>query len=120
MTSLFFSIVAAALLSITSLLVVLLRVSPLTSPAPALVAFFASVFLSVVTSSTLILFFVWKWFPLHAWNEGKILGIALRQGTFLGLGTVIAIVFLLLGLLTWWSLILIFVVFVLIELALQH
>lgn len=120
MTSLFFSIVAAALLSLTSLLVVLWRVSPLTSPGPALTAFFASVFLSVVTVSTIVLFFLWRWFPVHAWNEGKILSIALRQGLFLGLGTVVALVFLMIGLLTWWSAILIYLVFVLIELALQH
>lgn len=120
MTTLFFSIVAAALLSVTSLLVVLWRVSPLTSQGPALTAFFASVFLSVVTVSTIALFFLWKWFPLHAWNEGKILSIALRQGLFLGVGTVICLIFLLVGMLTWWSLILIYLVFVLIELALQH
>jgi len=120
MTSLFFSIVASALLSLTSLLVVLWRVSPLTSPGPALTAFFASVFLTVVTLSTIGLFFLWRWFPVHAWNEGKILSIALRQGLFLGLGTVVMLIFLMIGLLTWWSAILIYLVFVLIELALQH
>lgn len=120
MTSLFFSIVASALLSLTSLLVVLWRVSPLTSPGPALTAFFASVFLSVVTVGTIALFFLWRWFPVHAWNEGKILSIALRQGLFLGLGTVVALVFLMIGLLTWWSAILIYLVFALLELALQH
>lgn len=120
MTTLFFSIVAAALLSVTSLLAILWRVSPLTSPAPALTAFYASVFLSTVTVSTLLLYCLWKWFPVHAWNEGKILSIALRQGLFIGLGTIIALLFLMIGLLTWWSVILIYLVFVLIELALQH
>ena len=120
MTSLFFSIAAAAVLSVTSLIAVLLRVSPLTSPGQALPAFFASVFLSVVTVSTLILFFLWRWFPLHTWDEGKILGISLRQGTLLGLATVVLILFHLLGILTWWIGILIYLVFLLIEMALQH
>lgn len=120
MTSLFFSIVVAAMLSVTSLLVVLWRVSPLTSPTPALTAFFASAFLSTVTVSTIALYFLWKWFPLHAWSEGKILSNALRQGTFIGIGTMIVLLFLMMGLLTWWSVILIYLVFVLIELALQY
>jgi hypothetical protein len=120
MTSLFFSIAVAALLSVTSLIAVVLRVSPLLSPGQALPAFYASVFLSVVSCSTLALFFIWKWFPLHAWDEGKILGISLRQGTLLGLGTIVLITFHILGLLTWWIGILIYLVFLLIELALQH
>ncbi len=120
MTSLFFSIAVAALLSVTSLITVIFRASPLLSPGQAIPAFFASVFLSVVTVSTLVLFFLWKWFPLHAWDEGKILGISLRQGTLLGLGTLVLLLFHLLGLLTWWIAILIYLVFLLIELALQH
>ncbi|HLD71785.1 MAG TPA: hypothetical protein VI873_04200 [Candidatus Peribacteraceae bacterium] len=119
MTSLFFSIIAAGMLSVTSLIVVLLRVSPLTSAGPALAAFFASVFLSVVSIATLLLFYMWRWFPLHTWDEGKILGIALRQGVFLALGTVILILFHLFGLLTWWIGVLIYMVFLLIEIALH-
>jgi len=120
MTTLLYSIIVAAMLSVTSLIAVLLRVSPLSSPAQALPAFFASVFLTIATTSTLLLYYLWKWFPFHAWDEGKILGISLRQGIFLGVATVILILFHLLGVLTWWIGILTYLVFVLIELALQH
>jgi hypothetical protein len=120
MTSLLFSIIVAALLSITSFIAVVFRVSPLTSPGQALTAFFASIFLSVASVATLLLFVLWKWFPIHAWDEGKILSISLRQGIFLGAATTILVLFHLLGLLTWWIVILIYLVFLLIELALQH
>lgn len=120
MTTLFFSIATAAVLSITSLLVVIFRVSPLLSPGYALPAFFLSVFLTVVSVSTLALFFLWKWFPIHAWDEGKILGISLRQGIFLGCATVVLLLFLVLGLLTWWIAVLIYTVFALVEIALHH
>lgn len=119
MTTLLYSIIVAALLSTTSLIAVLLRVSPLTSPGQALPAFFASVFLSITSVATILLYLLWKWFPLHAWDEGKILSIALRQGIFLGTATVIMILFHLLGILTWWIVALIYVVFLLIEVALQ-
>ena len=119
-TSLLYSVILTALLSVTSLLAVLFRVSPLSSPGQALPAFLASTFLSASAIATLILFGLWKVIPLHAWEEGKMLSIALRQGLFIGSATVILILFHLLGILTWWIGILIYVVFLLIELALQH
>lgn len=118
-TTLLYSIIVAALLSLTSLLAVLFRASPLTAPGQALPAFFGSIFLSVATIATLALFGIWKWFPLHAWDEGRILGMALRQGIFLGSATVIVLLFHLLGILTWWIALSIFFVFLLIEIALQ-
>jgi hypothetical protein len=120
MTTLLYSIIVAALLSLTSLTAILLRVSPLLSPVQALPAFFLSVFLSIATVSALLLYLLWKWFPVHAWDEGKILSISLRQGSFLALATVIMILFYLLGILNWWIGVMVYVVFLLIELALQH
>jgi len=120
MTTLLYSIIVAALLSVTSLIAVLLRVSPLTAPAQALPAFFASMFLTVTSIMTLLLYALWKWFPLHAWDEGKILSIALRQGIFIGLTVTIILLFHLLGILTWWIALLVFLVFVLVEIALQY
>ncbi len=120
MTSLLYSIIAAGLLSITSLLVVIFRVSPFTSPAQALPAFFASVFLSLACITTLLLYVIWKNFPLHAWDEGKVLSISLRQGIFISLATIICILFHLLGLFTWWIGVLIFLVFILVEVALHY
>jgi len=58
MTTLLYSIIVAAMLSVTSLIAVLLRVSPLSSPAQALPAFFASVFLSIASISTILLYHV--------------------------------------------------------------
>jgi hypothetical protein len=120
MTSLLYGIIVAALLSITSLLVVLFRVSPLTSPTQALPSFFASMFLSIASVTTLLLYLLWKNFPLHAWDEGKVLSISVRQGLFIASGVLICILFHLLGLLTWWIAILIFLVFLLVELALHY
>ncbi|OGJ55703.1 hypothetical protein A3D88_04265 [Candidatus Peribacteria bacterium RIFCSPHIGHO2_02_FULL_52_16] len=120
MTSLLFGIILSALLSTTSLLIVVFRVSPLSSPGQALPAFFGSVFLSVSSIAALILFAIWRSVPVHTWDAGRILSISLRQGIFLGLGTIVLILFHLLGLLNWWIALLIYAVFVLIELAMNH
>lgn len=119
MTNLLYSIIVAALLSTTSLLAILFRVSPLSLPGQAVTAFFVSLFLSVSTIGTLLFAAFWKWFPIHAWDEGKSLSIALRQGVFLGLVVVALLTFHLLSLLTWWIAVLILLVFILIELALH-
>ena len=119
MTSLLFGISLSALLSTTSLLVVLFRVSPLTAPGYAIPAFFISLFLAVSSVGTLLCYTLWRFVPLHSWDLGQILGISVRQGIFLGAGTVILVLFHLLGLLTWWIAIMIYGVFVLIELALN-
>lgn len=120
MSSLLFGISLAALFSTTSLLVVLLRVSPLLSPWQALPAFFVSLILSVSSVGALLFFGLWKLLPIHTWDAGKMLSIALRQGIFLALTATILVVFLLLELLNWWIGLLIVSVFVLIELALEH
>ena len=119
MSSLVFAIAVSALLSLTSLFVVLFRVSPLTSPLYALPAFIAALFLSVSTVAALVFLVLWKLIPLHAWDGGKILGISVRQGILLGLATVLLVVFHLLGALTWWIGALIYLVFVLVEVALN-
>ncbi|MDD4319533.1 MAG: hypothetical protein PHW10_04400 [Candidatus Peribacteraceae bacterium] len=119
MNSLLFSITLSALLSTTSLLVVLFRVSPLTAPAQAIPAFFFSLFLSVSSVGALAFFLLWRFLPFHTWDMGKVIGISLRQGLFLGCAVLITLVFQLLGLLAWWILPLIILMFVLVELALD-
>lgn len=119
MTNLLYSIIVAAMLSTTSLLAIVFRISPLSLPGQAVTAFFVSLFLSVATTSTLLLSAFWRWFPVHAWDEGKTLSISLRQGLFLGTAVVILLLFQLLSLLTWWIAILILLVFILIETALH-
>lgn len=119
MTSLLFGISLSVILSLTSLMVVIFRVSPLTAPAYALPAFFISLFLAVSSIGTILFYALWRFLPLHSWDLGQILGISVRQGVFLGMGTVILVLFHLLGLLTWWIAVMIYGVFVLIELALN-
>lgn len=120
MTSLLFGISLAALFSTTSLLIVLFRVSPLLAPTQALMAFFISVFMSVTTVATLAFIGIWNYVPHHTWDTGTITSISLRQGIFLGSATTILLLFHLLGLLTWWIGLMIYGVFVLIELAMDH
>jgi hypothetical protein len=120
MTSLLFGTVIAALLSATSLLTVLFRVSPITSPLQAVPAFIFSVFMTITTCGTLLLYALWKTIPTHDWDEGRVLSISLRQGIFIALASSLVMTFHILGLLNWWITILIYAVFVLIELALDH
>ena len=119
MPTLLFGICISALLSVTSLLVVLFRVSPLSSPAYALPAFFISVLLSVSSLGSLAFYAFWKTVQIHSWDSGKLLSVSLRQGVLMGIATVLMILFHLLGILTWWVAILIYAVFVFIELALN-
>ncbi len=119
MTSLLFGIAASALLSVTSLLVVLFRVSPLSAPAYAVPAFFVSVFLSVSSVGALLLLFLWRVIPFHTWDLAKIVSVSVRQGLFLGFATCVLILFQLLGVLTWWIALLIYGMFVLVEVALD-
>ncbi len=120
MTSLLFGLSLAALLSITSLVIILLRVSPLTAPAQALPAFFLSLFLATGTVASLLLMLLWRLLPVHSWDTGKLVSVSLRQGLFIALTVMILLSFHLLSLLTWWIAIFIIMVFVLIELALQQ
>jgi hypothetical protein len=119
MSSLLFGIGISALLSTTSLLVVLFRVSPLSAPGQALPAFFFSLFLSVSSIGSLLLFAIWRMLPIHTWDSGKLLSVSVREGIFLGLGTSILLLFHLLGILTWWIALLIYTVFVLVELGIN-
>lgn len=118
MSSLLTGVAIAALFSLTSLLVVLLRVSPLTAPGKALTALFLSLFLSISTLSTLASFGLWKTFAPHKWDAGTMLSIALREGLFLGLATVIFVLFFLFGVLTWWVGLCTYLIFVFVEMAL--
>lgn len=118
MVSLLLSLAAAFLLSFTSLLAVLLRVSPLTSPSQAVPAFFFSLFLTVSTASSLLLTLLLCSLPSKQWDRGTLLSAALREGGLLGLTTVLLLLFHRLDILTWATGSLTIVIFSLIELAL--
>lgn len=119
MNSLLFRITLAGLLSIASLLVILFRVSPLASPAIALPFFSLTLFLSVATVGSLILYGIWELIPIEGMDAGRKLSISLREGIFLGLATLCVLVFHILTILTWWIGLLIYVVFMLVEAALH-
>lgn len=119
MSSLIFGIIVSALLSTTSLLVVLFRVSPLTSPVTALSSFFAALFLSVSSLGSLLFLVLWRAIPLHAWDGGKMLRVSVRQGILLGLSTCILLTFHILSVLTWWVAVMIYLVFILVEVAMN-
>lgn len=118
--SIIFGVSLAALLSTTSLLIVLFRISPLLAPEQAIPAFFISVLLSVSSTGALLFMLLWKYVPHHDWDLGRLTTISLRQGIFLGSATGIVLLFHILGLLNWWIALLIFSVFVLVELAMKH
>ncbi len=119
MTSLLFGISISALLSFTSLLVVLHRVSPLESPNQAIPAFLISLFLTVGTVMTLVFYAIWSHFPIHSWDAGKLLSISLRQGILVGIAVISIILFSILGLFTWWISLMVVAICVLIEMALN-
>jgi len=101
-------------------MIVLWRVSPLLAPSQAIPAFFGSVFLSVTTVSMLLLILIWRHVPHHTWDTARLVTVSMRQAIFLGLGTIIVLLFHIFGLLTWWIALMIYGVFVLVELALQQ
>lgn len=118
MTSIILRIAIAATLSASSLLVILFRVSPLSAPGIAVPLFFLTLFLTIASFSTLLCFFVWSRLSVEGMDIGRKISVSLREGIFLGTATVLLFAFQILGILTWWIGILIYLVFILVELAL--
>jgi hypothetical protein len=119
MRPLLLRITIAALLSVSSLLVILFRVSPLTAPGIALPFFFLTVALSTASVATLLFYAFWASVSLEGLDAGRKITIALREGIFAACAVTLIFGFLMLGILTWWIGVLIAMVFVLIELALH-
>lgn len=118
MTSILVRIAAAALLSLSSLLVILFRVSPLAAPSVAVPFFFLTVFLSVASLVTLLCYAVWSQLSVEGMDKGKKLSVSLREGLFFAGATVLVLLFLILEILTWWVGVLIYSAFILLEMAL--
>jgi len=118
MTSILVRIAAAALLSLSSLFVILFRVSPLAAPAVAVPFFFLTVFLSVASVMTLLCYAIWSRVSAEGMDAGKKLSLSLREGLFFAAATVLVFLFLILQILTWWVGILIYCSFILLEMAL--
>lgn len=118
MTNLLFSLSLAALLSLTSLLVILFRVSPLQAPLQALPAFFLSLLLSTSSIGTLIAYLFWKRFAATK-SDAALFRIAFREGVFLGLCSLVLLALLLLQILTPLIAFFTLAVFVIVEVALH-
>lgn len=118
MTSILARIGVAAILSLTSLIVILFRVSPLSAPALAVPFFFITVFLTISSFATLICYAIWSRLSMEGMDAGRKLSVSLREGLLMGGATVLLLLFLLLEILTWWIGILIYLIFFLIEMAL--
>jgi hypothetical protein len=117
MTGALAGITLALFLSLSSFIVVMLRVSPLISPKFALPFFFLSIFIAITAFIALILS-VMKGFLTHQpFRSRRIISSSLRQGLFTGIGTCLIILLWLLHVLNWWIAALVYAVFVLIELA---
>ncbi len=119
MTPLLLRIGTAFLLALASLIVILFRVSPLSSPALAVPFFFLTLFLTVASGMTLLLYAIWRRLSVEGMDAGKKMSVSLREGLFIAAATILLFLFQVLGILTWWIGIMIFLVFGLIEMALN-
>lgn len=120
------SLLIALLLSTSSLLIVLMRVSPLTAPEFALPFFFASILIAVSALATFLLALMKGLFHrprgsaeqgTHSFLSRAVLKSSIRQGVFIGIATCIVLFLFLLRILNWWIALLVYAVFVLIEMA---
>ena len=119
MTPLLLRIATTALLALASLIVVLFRVSPLTSPGLAVPFFFLTLFLSVASIGTLVCYGAWSNVAIEGMDAGRKISVSLREGLFLATATILVLIFQILGILTWWIGGLIYLMFTLIEVALH-
>jgi hypothetical protein len=119
MTTLLLKVAIGAVLALLSLVVILFRVSPLTAPGIAIPFFLLTLFLTVAGFGTLLCYFLWRALDVEGMDAGKRMSVSLREGMFLGVATVLVFSFLMLEIFTWWIGILIYAVFILIEMALH-
>jgi len=126
MTSPLVSVLIALLLSISSLIVVLVRVSPLTAPEFALPFFFAIVLIAVSSLAALLLVLAKSLLQKppegaahggHFFLSRAVLRSSLRQGMLFGVATCMVLLLFLLRIHNVWIAVLVYAVFILIEMA---
>lgn len=117
MTGALTGIALAFFLSLSSLAVVLLRVSPLSSPEFALPFFFLSIFIVVASFIALFLLIIRDLLNNQPLRSRQFVGSSLRQGIFMAAGTCLVILLHLLHILNWWIALLMYAIFILIEMA---
>jgi hypothetical protein len=105
------------LLSASSLLVVFYRVSPLTAPDFALPFLFLSIFILVGSSTALLLTIVKAMVIRQSLRMRWVVASSIRQGMFVALATCLLLFLHLLHILNWWIALLVYTVFLLIEMA---
>ncbi len=98
---------------------ILFRVSPLTAPEFAIPFFFVTLLLAIASVGSLACYAAWSFLKVEGMDEGRKLSISLREGVFLSIATVLLVLLYLLGVLTWWIGLLLYLVFLLIEAALH-
>ncbi len=102
------------LISLLAWVVVVYKLNPYESMALALAFFYTTLFISLSSFFTVFGFYLRVWIFK---NEifYKHINISLRQGVFLSLIAVVALVFQMMKVLSWWSGLLLVLVFVLLE-----
>lgn len=100
-------------------MIIIFRVSPLLAPGIAIPFFFLTLFLTVATTSSLLFYAAWGSVSVEGMDAGRKLTISLREGVLLSFATIFLVLFQLLGLATWWTVVLIYAVFLFVELALH-
>jgi hypothetical protein len=120
MTGALAGITLAFFLSLSSLAVVLFRVSPLTSPEFALPFLFLSIFIAVSSLAALVLSITKGLLTDQPMRSRKVIGSSLRQGIFIAAGTCFLILLFLLRILNWWIALLVYAVFMLVEMAVSR
>lgn len=117
MTSALTVIALTFFLSASSLLLVLYRISPLTVPEFALPFFFISIFVCISAFLAFVLSVTKALLTHQPFLSGNYISSSLRQGIFVASATCIIIFLHLLQIANWWIALLIYAVFLLIEMA---
>lgn len=107
-------IAIAALSAWIAFLLVLFKLSPYESMGISLGLFFVTLFISLSTTFCVLGFYFRLWLFKNEIFYSHI-NVSLRQGIFLSLITVLSLVFQMIRLLTWWSGLILILIFVLLE-----
>lgn len=105
----------AAALSWSAWLVVITKLNPYESTGLALTLFFVSLFFALISTFTIVGFYLRKWLTNNELHFNFI-NISLRQGILLSFCAIGCLAFLLLGVLTWWDGLLLVAIITLVEL----
>ncbi len=109
-----FGIFVAATFGWASWGVVINKLSPYNSPAPALILFYTSLFIALTATFALLGYYLRVWLNKHEIYFQHI-NISLRQGVFLSMIMCTGLIFQRFRVLTWWDGLLLVLVMILVE-----